>query len=338
MITPLVAIAWPGAGRSSVSPTVVHSVSAIVTVLFMVLVFRLSRRLSQEDLRRRAAKLLPFRRRDGRSRPTAMLVAMLVGSPLARLLLSSVAAVALAPAVAGATPSTTYWAPSTASCQAWRIPHVTYDTYFGKGPAAGSAGAPNYPIDTGLTMGVSPSAKLQAEVGFDLLLPSQDPLFLNAKLCTPESSLFKGSPGLSAGIYNVGFKEGVTDYNVLHLMAQKSIPGGGYVAAGLYHGLGNEALFTNSEGKVVRTGAIAGFFSPDIKVGVKGLKKLNITADVQTGKNVLGAGGPGLYIYFTDTISLLTGPVFFFDKALQPGGRRMLWTFQLDVDVPLGRK
>ena len=127
------------------------------------------------------------------------------------------------PSAAQATPSTTYWAPSTANCQAWRIPHVTYDTYFGKGPAAGSQGAPNYPIDTGLTMGILPFSKVQAEVGFDLLLPSQDPFFLNAKLCTP------------------------------------------------------------------------------------------------------------------DTIAPLTGPVWFFDKALQPGGRGMLWTFQ-DVDVPLGRK
>ena len=58
-------------------------------------------------------------------------------------------------------------------------------------------------------------------------------------------------------------------------------------------------------------------------------------ADVQTGSNVFGAGGPGLYVYFTDNIDLLTGPVFFFDPALQPGGRRMLWTVQLDVDVTL---
>jgi hypothetical protein len=317
----LYGIAWPGAGRSSVSPVVVHSISAIVTALFMVALLRVGRRLPRAEVRNRVARVLRFRPR-GR-RPHAVF---------------AVACFALAASSTGATPSTTYWAPSTAGCQAWRVPHITYDTYFGKGPAAGGAGAPNYPIDTGLTMGVSPSAKLQAEVGFDLLLPSQDPQFVNGKLCTPESSLFEGSPGLSAGIYNMGFKEGVTDYNVLHFMAQKSIPGGGYVAAGLYHGLGNEALFRNSEGKVVRTGAMAGFFSPDIKVGVKGLKKLNFAADVQTGKNVLGAGGPGLYIYFTDTISLLTGPVFFFDKDLQPGGRRMLWTFQLDVDVPLGRK
>jgi hypothetical protein len=318
------AIAWAGAGRSSASPWLVHSVSSVATILFVIWLSWLVRRMRQEDARRliariRRARVLPFARR----RPPAV-VALL--------------AVLLVPAVAQATPSTTYWAPSTANCQAFGLPHVTYDTYFGKGPAAGSAGAPNYPIDTGLTMGILPSKKVQAEVGFDLLLPSPDPLFLNAKLCMPESALFKGSPSLSAGIYNLGFKEGVTDYNVLHFMAQKAIGGTGYIAAGLYHGLGSESLFTNSEGEIVRTGVMAGFFSSDINIGVKGLKKINFTADVQTGKNVLGAGGVGVYFYFTDTIDLLTGPVFFFDKALQPGGRRMLWTVQVDVDVPLGRK
>ncbi len=325
MLTPLLyAITWPGAGRSSASPWLVHSISSMVTVLFVAWLAWITRRLRDEDARRpvgaiRAARILrfPMRRASG----TLAVLAVLVS-----------------PAAARATPSTTYWAPSTANCQAFGVPHVTYDTYFGKGPAAGSAGAPNYPIDTGLTMGVLPSKKVQAEVGFDFLLPSQDPFFVNAKLCTPESSLFKGSPSLSAGIYNLGFKEGVTDYNVLHFMAQKAIGGTGYIAAGLYHGLGTESLFTNSEGNVVRTGFMAGIFSPDINVGVKGLKKINVTADVQTGKNVLGAGGVGVYFYFTDTISLLTGPVFFFDKALQPGGRAMLWTFQVDVDVPLGRK
>lgn len=250
----------------------------------------------------------------------------------------SVGLCALLPSLASATPSTTYWAPSTASCQAWAVPHVTYDTYFGKGPVAGSSGAPNYPIDTGLTMGFLPSKKLQGEVGFDGMLPSEYPAFFNVKLCTPESTLFKGSPGISFGIYNVGTKQGVTDYNVLHLMFQKTLPGGsGYVAAGVYHGL-SESLFTNSDGNVVQTGAMVGFFSPDIPVGLKGLKKINLTADVQTGKNVLGAWGFGAYFYFTDTISLLTGPVFYLDKALQPGGHSFLWTAQLDVDIPLGRK
>jgi hypothetical protein len=238
--------------------------------------------------------------------------------------------------IASATPSTTFWAPSTASCQAPGVPHITYDTYFGKGPAAGSQGAPNYPIDTGLTIGLIPSGKVQAEAGFDLLLPSQDPLFLNAKLCTPESSLFKGSPALGGGIYGVGTKNGVTDYNVLYLMVQKSMPIGGYVAAGIYHGL-SETLFTNSEGDIAQTGAMLAVASPDVQVGLKGLKKLNFVADAQTGKNVFGAWGFGTNIYVADNASLLVGPVFFLDKALQPGTKDVLWTVQLDVDVPLGK-
>jgi hypothetical protein len=257
-----------------------------------------------------------------------------------RVKASTVAAAALllvlAPAPAQATPTTTFWAPSTASCQARGVPHVTYDTYFWKGPGAGGAGAPNYPIDTGLTIGVLPSDKLQGEVGFDLLLPSQDPIYLNAKLCTPESSLFRGSPGISFGIYNVGFEEDVTDYNVLHLMFQKALPTGGYVSAGLYHGF-NRTLFTNSDGDVVQTGAMIGVGSPDIPIGLRGLKKITLAADVQTGKNVLGAWGFGTYVYFADTVSLLVGPVFFLDKDLQPGGSKYMWTAQLDVDIPLGR-
>jgi hypothetical protein len=222
--------------------------------------------------------------------------------------------VIIAPAIAMATGSTTFWAVSTANCQARGVPHVTYDTYFGKGPTAGSAGAPNYPVDSGLTIGFLPFEKIQGEAGFDVLLPSRDPLFFNAKLCTPESSLFRGSPAVSFGIYTVGTKKDVTDYNVLHLMFQKAIPGGGYVAAGGYHGL-NRTLLTSSDGGVVQNGAMLAVFSPTINVGLTGLKKINLAADVQTGKNVLGAWGGGSYFYFTDTVSLLVGPVFSWIKT-----------------------
>ena len=239
--------------------------------------------------------------------------------------------------VASATPTTTYWAPSTAACQAAGVPHVTYDTYYGRGTPPPNAGSPTYPIDTGLTVGVLPSHKVQAEVGYDTLFPTSNPVgfYLNGKVCTPESSLFKGSPGLSVGIYNLGFHKNVTDYNVMHLMAQKSLPFGGYIAAGFYHGF-NSLLFTNSDGNVAKTGAMVGWSSPDIIVGRKGLKKIDVLADVQTGKNVLGAGGIGADIYFNDYIGLIVGPVFFVDSALQPGGAARMWTTQLDVDIPLG--
>jgi len=248
------------------------------------------------------------------------------------------------PAVARATPSTTYWAPSVATCQAKYVPHVTYDTYYGRGtpiPAGlvPASGIRAYPIDTGVEMGVLPWSKLQAEVGYDLLLPSADPVFffLNGKICTPESSLFKGSPSVSFGFYDVGFHKNVTDYNVMSLMVEKGLPGGGYISGGVYHGM-NDVLFTNSEGKIVKTGAIAGWASPDIKVGVTGLQKIVVIADVQTGKNILGAGGFGAEVYFNDYVDLIVGPVFFFDRALQPGNAKRLWTTQLDIDIPLGKK
>jgi len=246
--------------------------------------------------------------------------------------------------IASATPSSTFWAPSVATCQAKYVPHVTYDTYYGRGtppPLAGvvtSTGVPAYPVDTGLTMGILPWNKVQSEVGYDLLFPSTNPIFffLNGKLCTPESSLFKGSPAIGGGIYNVGFRNNVTNANILYVMAQKTPPIGGYVAGGIYHGT-NDVLFTNSDGEIVKTGAMFSATSPDINVGVKGLKKIVVLGDVQTGKNVFGAGGVGVEVYFNDYINLIVGPVFFIDKALQPGGARTMWTTQLDIDIPLGR-
>ena len=61
-----------------------------------------------------------------------------------------------------------------------------------------------------------------------------------------------------------------------------------------------------------------------------------------SGKNSFGGGGPGIGIYFTPAIDILTGPVFFFDKALQPPfapetGSSMMWTVQLDVDIDLAQ-
>lgn len=254
---------------------------------------------------------------------------MISGATIRKVTLG-VAGLMLVPALASATPSTTYWAPSVATCQPKAVPHVTYDTYYGK---KGS-----YPIDTGLTIGVLPGDKVQAEVGYDLLLPGSNPtqFYLNGKICFTENSMGKGVPGVGVGIMNVGFADG-TRYNMVYAVAQKTLPIGGYIAAGFYHGI-SDKLFYSSEGKKTQNGAIVAWSSPDIKVGVTGLDKILLVADVQTGKNGFGAGGPGVYFYFNSYVDLLVGPVFFFDKTLQPGGSSMLWTTQVDIDIPLGKK
>ncbi|HJX54240.1 MAG TPA: hypothetical protein VJ801_15850 [Polyangia bacterium] len=245
---------------------------------------------------------------------------------------------------ARATPSTTYWAPSTTYVQPYLVPHITYDTYFWKGPNAGAAASPLYPIDTGITIGVLPFEKLQLELGYDLLLPTENSLLflLNAKLGTPEGTFFTGSPSLAAGIFGVGIKGKSdsslgTSYDVLYGQIQKNLPWGGYVSVGGYYGAGTKELWldkSDGTGKEHRAGFIGAVASPDIPVDLPGLKKLLVVADAQTGNNIYGAVGGGLYLYFTDTIDILTGPVYFFDADMQPGGKHWMWTVQLDVDIP----
>jgi hypothetical protein len=247
------------------------------------------------------------------------------------------AATTLAVAVR-ATPSTTFWTPATTYVQPFALPHITYDSYFNdKG---------GYPIDTGLTIGVLPFKTLQAEIGFDAFLPYKGfftepagPFLLNAKLGIPENAFGSWFPGMSAGIFGLGLTKG-TAFHVLHGEISKTLPVGTLVAGG-YYGVGKELLWTGSDGTVRRAGAMGAFVTPDIVLDLQGLKKINFFADVMTGKNVFGGGGPGIGIYFTPAIDVLTGPVFFFDKALQPPyppageGSRMMWTVQLDIDIDL---
>jgi hypothetical protein len=252
-----------------------------------------------------------------------------------------VPAVLLAASAASATPTTTFWAPSTTAIQPFLTPHITYDTYFWKGTAAGQAGSPVYPVTTGLTMGVLPWDALQLELGFDLLLPSSDPFLFNAKLGVPEDKLFSFQPSFAVGIQGVGTKKSTattlgTDFNILYAQLQHTLPVvGGYVSAGGYYAL-QDKLFQASDGSgTQRAGFMGGFMSPDVKIDAPWLQKINVAGDVQTGKNVFGAVGGGLYFYFTDKVDLLTGPVYFFDPGSQPGGRQWFWTVQLDIDLPL---
>jgi hypothetical protein len=248
-----------------------------------------------------------------------------------RLLVVLALAAVLVPARAHATPSTTFWAPSTPYVQGFGVLHATYDTYFGTRSA--------YPIDVGLTMGILPGKKLQAEVGFDLFYPTvtasgplDAPFVLHGKVGAPEDAWFQGQPAWSAGIFGVGFEEDVNDQNVLYGMLGRTFPRLGVLQLGGYYAL-NEDLFRSSSGETERAGVLAGWLSPGIDVPL--IDKIVLTWDLQSGENVLGATGGGAYFYFTPAVDLLVGPVFFFEKELQPGGADWMWSVQFDADVDL---
>jgi len=220
-----------------------------------------------------------------------------------------------------ATPSTSYWTPNVIDVQPFLVPHITYDNYFTVGKKGTTQGGQAFANDFGLTIGVLPWEKLQMEVGFDLVEPTDNPLFFNAKLGTPEESLFKGSPGINVGIFNVGTKAHVTNQNIVDFIVGKSIPYIGRIAAGYYHG--NGSVLRSSAGKKENDGFMISWDKFIYK------EIFQLAADYASGKNAIGGGGVGLYTYFTKDISLLIGPVWFNDRALNG---KMKWTIQLDVN------
>ncbi len=80
---------------------------------------------------------------------------------------------------------------------------------------------------------------------------------------------------------------------------------------------------------------MASWTGPELKLGAPGLQKIVPVADVMTGRSSLGAVGLGAALSFTPSVGLITGPVFFLNSKVQPGGADWMWSFQLDVDVEL---
>ena len=233
--------------------------------------------------------------------------------------------------IVSATPSTTYWTPATTDIQPFGVLHIGVDNYFTVNRKTND-GASAFGTDSGLTVGVLPFEKLQMEIGIDYIEPTDHPISFNAKIGTPESALFTGSPALNLGIFNVGTEKGVTDQNILYGVIGKTFP----VVGGLYGALyiGNGKVLVNKYGNKANTGFMAGVSTPILRGKTsegEEYNKLVFAADYASGGNAIGGGGFGLYYYFTKDISLLTGPVWFNSEAING---KWKWTIQLDINLP----
>ena len=221
-----------------------------------------------------------------------------------------------------ATPSTTYWTPNVIDIQPFLVPHFTYDNYFTIGKGGVGQGGEAFSNDFGVTMGILPWKKFQLEIGFDLIEPSNYPIFFNAKMGTPEESFFKWQPALEVGIFNVGTKPGVTTQNIFYVLTGKTIPYIGRITGGYY--IGNGTVLRSSSGEKQNQGWMVSWDRWIYK------KIFMLAADYASGDNAIGGGGVGLYTYFTPNIDLLVGPVWFNDKGLNG---KMKWTIQLDINI-----
>jgi len=235
---------------------------------------------------------------------------------------------ALIPAMAAATPSSTAWTPMAPDIQSYGVGHWGVDNYFTVF-RKGEDGGGSFPTDAGFTLGVLPGDKLKLEVGVDLVEASDYPAYFNAKLGYTEGGLFDGAPALQLGIANVGTKSGVTNQNLVYLVVGKTIPHFGRLSVAPYRG--NPEVLVDPKGEKESTGVMVAFdrgFHP-VQGSEGAFNRFVLAADFASGNNALGGGALVLNCYFTPNVSLLAGPVWFNEEAING---KMKWTIQLDIN------
>ena len=258
-------------------------------------------------------------------------------------------ATALTVATAGvalATPSTQIWIPST-DVQAYKTFHLGIDNYIraDRNPD-GSRGANVY--DIGPVVGFLPFEKLQGEVGFDFLGNSTEPndnhpWSGNIKLGTPEDSLFKFSPAIAVGGYNLGPALGkgavagagasgvVSGQNIVYglfaktLPAMGAVPSLGRLSAGYYRG--SERALVNTDNKAANDGVLLSWDRTMTEIS----DKLWLAVDYQGGNNTDGALNFGTSWNFAKNVSVIFGYDVYTKKAL---AGENTFTTQLDINFP----
>lgn len=232
----------------------------------------------------------------------------------------------LAPLAANATPSTQIWIPSTDIQKAGTF-HLNADNYVSvKKESNGTWKAPLLVV--GPTLGVFGTDKLQAEAGFDLMragaAADSSPLYLHAKVGTPEGKLFDGSPALALGGYNFGTKKDVTDQNIVYGLAARNVGKLGRFSAGYY--TGNDKVLVDENGGKENSGLL---LSWDRTIGEVS-DKLWAAVDYQGGDSALGALSFGVSWAFSSNTSVLFGYDIYNNDKIAGADT---YTVQLDINL-----
>jgi hypothetical protein len=251
---------------------------------------------------------------------------------LAMMLVVTAAGAALA------TPSTQIWIPST-DIQGYKTLHLGIDNYFrasgnpALNPPLGAGLRDNNVYDIGLTAGVLPFEKLQMEVGADYVATGLDfsdnnPAMFNAKLGTPEDSLFPFSPAIAVGIYNLGLKQVPTatpGMNMVYGLMARTLPVVGRISAGGYHG--SETALVGPNGKAANDGVLLSWDRTMTEIS----DKLWMAVDYQSGNSAVGALNFGVSWNFAKNVAVIFGYDIYKEKSLAGNNT---FTTQLDINFP----
>jgi hypothetical protein len=228
------------------------------------------------------------------------------------------------------TPSTQIWIPST-DFQKWKSLHLGIDNYLRTVKINGIRGAGI--TDIGLTTGLFPSSKFQGEMGLDFLYMGDNvydnhPVYFNVKLGFPEDAMFKGSPAVAAGAYNVGFKKALTNYNIFYGEIAKTIPVLGRISVGYY--TGNEKILVDENLNKSGSGILVSWDRTMTEIS----DKLWIAVDYQGGKNYLGALNFGASWAFSKNVSVIFGyDIYNNKKAYYNSVNQNANSFTVQLDI-----
>ncbi|MGZ3857831.1 MAG: hypothetical protein ACXVKO_16365 [Bacteriovorax sp.] len=243
--------------------------------------------------------------------------------------------------VAMATPSTQIWIPST-DIQTYKTFHLGIDNYFrassvSKSPPTTSATRDANVMDIGPTVGILPYEKVKAEVGIDYLVNANNPndnhpLSGNFKVGTPEDSIFKSSPAIAVGMYNVGPSLSKSDaplvtsgQNIAYALLARTLPVIGRLSAGYYHG--SEKALINTSGNSANDGVLLSWDRSMTEIS----DKLWFAVDYQGGNNVDGAINVGGSWNFAPNVSVIFGYDIYTKQSLAGNNT---FTTQLDINFP----
>lgn len=227
--------------------------------------------------------------------------------------------------LAHATPSTHIWAPS-ADVQPFMKWHLTSDFYV---PVENDAAdvRPDTITNLGLTLGVLPSKKVNAEVGFDHKSGTgldDYPLYFNTKVGIPEKAFGEQSPKIAAGIYDVGTEHDKTDFNVFYVKAGKTLALNefqlGCFSLGYFNGNGKLLRYN---GKKSNQGVLVCWERTLTEIS----DKLWVALDYQGSKSAYGTFNLGVSYKFSDNTSVIFGYDIYNNRNLAD-----TYTVQVDID------
>jgi hypothetical protein len=154
------------------------------------------------------------------------------------------------------------------------------------------------------------------------------PVYFNAKIGMPEGAMFKGSPAIAIGVYNIGLKKNLTDFNILYGVVAKTIPVFGRVTFGYY--AGNKKVLVDENLNRANTGLLLSWDRTMSEIS----DKLWLAVDYQGGKNYLGALNIGASWAFSKNVSVILGYGIYNNKnAYYNTSNQNASTFTAQVDI-----